>query len=216
MSDTKKLAVSICLLVLLVGGVGATDGNAMSVEAGLLFVGNAEPDSAPSPVVQALGLSVTVYEGTFALVTTGVHVFGTLNQLVEAVPLPVELEVPGQTWIWVLNGVIELLGGFKVTLGDLAQVGLLVGPSVLLRYPLLASEGAEDDKNAAIRYYYDVGRFFYPAAGLFLRWEMSEGLAVSVSMRGYLPAYHFWHESGLPLWHEMLVAARIGFHVRLW
>ena len=123
MSDTKKLAVSICLLVLLVGSVGATDGNAMSVEAGLLFVGNAEPDSAPSPVVQALGLSVTVYEGTFALVTTGVHVFGTLNQLVEAVPLPVELEVPGQTWIWVLNGVIELLGGFKVTLGDLAQVG---------------------------------------------------------------------------------------------
>ena len=216
MSDTKKVTVSICLLVLLVGSAGATDENALSVEAGLLFVGNAEPDSAPSPVVQTLGLSFAVYEGALALVTTGVHVFGTLNQLVEAVPLPVELEVPGQTWIWVLNGAIELLAGFKLTLGDLAQVGFLVGPSVLLRYPLFASEDAEDDKNAASRYYYDVGRFFYPEAGLFLRWKMSEGLAVSISMRGYFPAYHLWHRSDLPLWHEMLVAARIGFHVRLW
>ena len=101
-------------------------------------------------------------------------------------------------------------------LGSKVDLAVLVGPALVLRYPVLASAEAEADKSAAIKYYYDKGRFFYPEAEIFVRVSVSERLAVGMALRGLVPAYHLWSDQGMPFWDEAHVLGVVGFHVRLW
>ena len=81
MRSAGRTTLTLFAILFLVGASCLASSNFLRVDAGLLFIGNADPDSAPSPLVQTIGISVPVQEGQAWVLYTGIQVFGVTIQL---------------------------------------------------------------------------------------------------------------------------------------
>ena len=191
----------------------------VGIHAGVIFIGNADTDSAPSPTTQMAGITVPIYD-SLTKVQVKAGVFSTLHQVVGGVPLPVEIEVPGQTWVQTLDTYLNLRIGVSIPLSETFKAGIFAGPTLIIRFPIATSAGSEDDGSVTFQYFLDNGRFFYPDVGIYADLDISELWTVSLSLSGLYPIYRLWDstvdESSWPFWHELIITGTITFLIRLW
>lgn len=192
----------------------------LGLQAGVVFVGNAHEDSAPSPVTQIIGISVPAYDAGLLNISAAIGVFSTLHQLDGGIPRPVEIEVPGQSWVQILDAFFDLQIGMAFSPIESLKLGVFLGPGVLFRFPVATSEGAEADGEEMMRFFLSDWRFLYPEAGAFVHFPLSEIWSAAVSLKGMYPAYRLLgaatdsYES--EFWHDLIVSASVTLLFRLW
>lgn len=212
----KKVLAFFLLFSLPLVVVPCLDFGSLRFDAGILFIGNAESDSAPSPVVNTIGFTVPLNQPGRIRFQAGVQLFYTLYQMVDGKPLPVEIEVPGETWVSVLGAIFEPKVGVGTTVAETIDISVFVSPTVIMRFPLFTSVGSENDGDLLFQYFLNEVRYFYPGAELSVAWKISPFWSVSVSAKVFYPIYHEWIESARPFWDELFVTGSLGFMFRLW
>ena len=197
------------LSVLTVVGMGATPGlsalSELEINGGLSFLGNTDPDGAPSPLMPTFGVNLPL--GTPVDLEVGVLAWGTYYLYANGRAVPAEVEFRD---FWVLGLLADARIGYTFRLGQNVALGAHGGLALLLRAPIPLFDDAAPQTGAAMGYLYGMARFLYPEAELFGRFRLSEGLALRVSVRGYFPIFHLWDGEGLPFLDQLMVSGLVG------
>lgn len=197
----------------LLGGapLPAADLSGLELDGGLVLLGATDPDSAPSPIMPAFGVTLPPWRsvGRFVL-ESSLLLFGTTYEYsdLDARARPVD---PANREFWVQGILGDARLRYDWRLGEKARLGADAGLAVLLRAPIpLSSEGAQDF-GPAFGYLYGRLRFLYPETGLFAVFPFTERLDLRPSLRAAWPLYLLWDGERLPFAEGLLVSLTLGF-----
>jgi hypothetical protein len=209
----KAVIAAIALLVLSVAACNAVGLEYLSIDAGMIFIGNSDPESAPSPIVPYVGVALPVVfgPGGFYLLPR-VSVSGTDYLLTSTRPAPAEIENAED---FVLLVFLDLLFGYRVAFSESVEMGFLIGMSGLFRVPIAYE--AEDARDAAeyISYFYGNARFLYPATEINVKLKFTRTIGILIGARALWPLFHIWDGEGLPFYDQLIVSAFLGFCIGL-
>lgn len=183
---------------------------------GMLFLGSAEENAAPSPLLSLVGISLPLRFSEYILVEPAVQFHGTwygdnqIDSVTRPVPMPLE-----DREAWVLSVLFDPAFRAEVPLADTTAFGLSLAPAFVFRFPLLTEADAEFDRSAVINYFYSSGRFFFPRGGVYLSWKATEKVALRFQLDAWLPLYHAWDGGSAPFWDDLLVCGWVGFSITL-
>jgi hypothetical protein len=183
----------------------------LRVEAGLVYQVNSQEDSAPSPLMPAVGVVLPWGGNERWHPEIGLLTFGTYYRLEGDRALPAELE-QREFWVQGLLAAVRLGPDFKLK-GELT-LGLRGGLALLLRLPVPLA-GAGGDFGGLTSYFYGGLRLIYPEAGLFAALPVQERLTLRLSVRAGIPVFHLWDGEGAPFTDQLLTGLLLGFDWRL-
>ncbi len=192
----------------------------ISADAGILYLGNSDTDSAPSPILRTIGTTVPFFyqslldELTFVikgqiLFWSGYYYFNGSRAL------PQEVEAPGEKWNWVLATTIDPRFAFEYSFNHSITAGLDIGLAFLLRFPIISSESSSENSSQILQYFFSNGRFFYPENNLYIIWNVFDNLALSFSLKFMYPIFHLWDTENLPFYDQFILSALIGFMIKI-
>lgn len=199
----------LILPTLLILGAGAPPGlsalNELEFDGGLTFLGNADPDGAPSPLMPTVGVNLPLE--TPVDLEVGILAWGTYYLYADGRAVPAEVE-----WrdFWVLGLVADARIGYTFHFGENIGLGLHGGLALLLRVPIPLFDDAAPQTGPAMGYLYGMARFLYPEAEVSGRFRLTDSLTLRVSLRGYLPIFHLWDGEGLPFLDQLMVSGLVG------
>jgi len=200
---------ALCLLLACLPSLEALD--YLDIHGGLLYLGNSEPESAPSPLLPVLGASIPVkprfLEGSHFALEAGLLLFGTTYQYQNRRATPAELE---HRDFWVQGVLLDARIGLDWQLIPDLRLGLKAGPALLLRVPVPLFADAGEDFGPTLGYLYGTLRFFYPEAELFAGYRILKDFELKLSLRACFPLFHLWDGEGLPFYDQLMIAGLLG------
>jgi hypothetical protein len=206
-----RRAVRLCLLVL--GILLAPAGWSLSeidFEGALVWIGNADPASAPSPLMPALGLSLPVLERRLWGVDTGVLLTGTYYEYSNDRAIPTELEHRDFAVVAILA---DARAGLHFPLGRSVVLGLTGGLILYLPLPIPLFSDAWSKLGPTMAYM--MARSLYPETELFVRFPVLPAFDLRLGVRAGWPLLHLFDRQGLPFWDQMIVSGVLGVVYRL-
>ena len=228
----KRLsAIIVCTFVLL-QTLAALDIEAATGRFGVDILNNTLPVtiSAVSPVMNTLGGSViiTFADGYFLTLEPGLDLFWTNYENLDGRAVPTEYERGAGNNVFVLGFLLDvpltatLRFGAPVseTIPHRFAVGFSLGPAFVLRagfkYDLTAGMEAAmaENQKAVVSYFWEKGRWFYPAAGIRFEIALQERFSFLVGARGFLPIFNAWTGTTPFLDHSM-IHFLIGMRVKV-
>lgn len=211
----KKKYLSIALFLFLSVYCFSIEFPGMDVHWGLIWIGNAEEEGAPSPLLPTLGVSLPVYFAPFFFLDPGMDFYGTSYQLSETgsgKAVPTEIEYANYIWYLIMR--LDIPAGFRFNFSDNLAAGVTAGPSFLFRIPLIAwgdcAQSGSTCREEMGSYFYCSGRFFYPEAGLFFIWKMFNKAALLIEAKTFFPLFHAWDGEEVPFYDQFMVAGSVG------
>jgi len=189
----KRCTLILFILFILSSGASGMDLENPVFRGGMLFLGNSDVQTAPSPLLTTVGVSLPMRFSEYILLEPGLQFHGTWYGFSEERPVPIQYERRESR---VLSVLIDPAFRVEVPLSEKVRTGLSVSPGIVLRFPLVVYEDVHDgdvfDRAAALDYFFSAGRFFYPRAGLYLSWQATENVLLRVAFDSWFPLYHAW------------------------
>jgi hypothetical protein len=204
----------IVFMSFLLSGVPLPALETFELDGGLFFIGSGDPQSAPSPLLPSVGVtlplkrSISIFqlEASFLL-------SGTWYQYANGRASPAE---PGYRDYATACILADLRGRWIFLERESLSLGTDVGLSAFLRIPVPLGVSADAGSNFGntLLYFYPL-RFLYPATGVFGVYKITEGLDLKLALRVYWPLHLIWDGEQLPLPEGLLATGLIGLIWRL-
>lgn len=192
----------------------------ISVDSGILYIGNSNTDSAPSPILRTIGVTVPFFyqdiTEQLSFIMKGQMIFwGNYYTFNGTRALPQEEEAPGEKWNWVLATTLDPRFALEYNFNKSITGGLDLGLSFLLRFPIVASKTATEDNVYILQYLFGSGRFFYPENNLYIIWNVFDNLSISFGLKAMYPLFHLWDGERLPFYDQFIFASLLGFMIKI-
>lgn len=205
-------AFAFLVLILLWASPALWSLSSIEFDGGMVFIGNTDTASAPSPLLPSLGMSFPILERKFWGLDSGFLLLSTYYQYESGRATPVELENRD----FVVFGILaDARAGLHVTLGRVVTLGLNGGLVLFLRVPVPLFADAGPDFGPTLGYFYGKARALYPETELFVRFPLMEALDLRLAVRAYYPVFHLWDGESLPFWDQFILSGLIGIVYRL-
>jgi hypothetical protein len=204
------------LFVLLIAftALGAWGMPFLGVDAGMLFMINAEGAGAPSPVIlQGLGVTLPLVQEEGFFMYAGVLIYGCQYQWYMSRAIPADNELANT--IWTLLPQFDLRIGIPFKLSDNLVFGASAGPALVLPVPLFAYDNGETYRARMFEYFYLGLKFLYAQGELFIRWAVADGINLSFKLRGMYQLAAIWDKIGISRFNGLQVQALISIETRL-
>jgi hypothetical protein len=211
--NTKRIA-TILFLAICCASAFALAPDYISIDAGMLLIGNSDPQSAPSPIVPSIGVSMPlVFEGTGFFLLPRLSFTGTDYMISPSSkrPAPAEIENAEQ---FVFMTFLDVLAGYRFPVSDSIDMGFLAGLSFLFRIPI-AYDPATTDSGQYFAYFYGNARFLYPDTEVYAKWNFTGNLGLTLTLKVLWPVFHLWDNENLSLFDQLVVSGAVGFCIKL-
>ena len=209
----KRLCIFMLLfLIVSTRAFSDVDGRRnVDINGGIIWIGNAEPEGAPSPLLNTLTVSLPIRFSNYFSFSPEFGFFGTQYGFSDGSlkVVPLEREAPDAAWI--LSVLVEPFFTFDLNLSETISIGLLAAPVFLLRVPTVSWGEGTAQLGEITAYLYESGRFFYTAAGLSFSWAAHENVSLIARVKSYLPVFHIWDNETYPFHDLMMISGTIGF-----
>jgi hypothetical protein len=190
----------------------------IEVDAGLMVLINTYEDSAPSPFLNTLGVSIPIplvsSDGPLYW-DTSLLLFSLHYQYSEGenggLFLPAEIEKADT--LWTLGIILDTRFGYAFSLSERVRLGGAAGLAAVFRLPIVAIEEGGEHQGEAWSYF--LARSVYPELELACRWDILKRLGLVFSVRGLFPIFHLWDGEGAPFFDQFIIMANIGFRIYL-
>jgi hypothetical protein len=217
----KRIGIGlvVILLVVLVPARSLQALDWIEVDAGMIFLVNTDEDSAPSPILNTLGVSIPIplfddedpFYWEASLLFFSLFYQHSLSQDGGDLYRPAELEKADT--LWTLGVIIDTRLGYAFTLSEKVRLGGAVGLAGVLRLPLIAIEQGGQYQGAAWSYF--LTRSVYPELEISCFWRAFPGLGFSFAVRSLFPLFHIWDGEGTSFFDQMIIMGNIGFRIFL-
>ena len=174
---------------------------------------NAEPvtsSSAPSPTASLIGVSFPMTVGDILYLEPGIRTFAfnvVLND--KNKPVPAAIETANRIGILGLEIRPEIGMIFKPD--ESMSFGFSVAPSVILRFPIVATGSAGATEMNTVRdYYFSKARYFNIYGGAFFGYSFYENLDFKVKLGTNFPVYHLWDGEQIAFYDQLLITPEIA------
>ncbi len=206
----KRTVSTVLILLLSVATLGAL--SALQFDAGVLYIGNSEPDSAPSPLLPVFGMTFPILDHPFLLWESSFLIYATYYQYSGDRATPVEVE---HRDFWVPALLTDTRFGLDLDITKAFALGIDLGLVLLLRLPVPLFDDITGDWSPITRYFYDQARFLYPETEIFARFTVLKNLQLKATLRAYWPAFNLWSGENLPLVDQFMMGVLLGFVYQL-
>ena len=178
----------------------------------VLWLGNSETDSAPSPILGVWGAAAKfkLTERFFFLPEIGLYGIEYFYRDGKALPAEIEYADAVGTLVVLLDPLvaynIPLPGGKLAVLAG-------TGPALSIKIPIVPHGDAPTSEVGG--YFFEKLRFLHWEFKGVLEWNLTDSLGLSVRLRTLLPIYRFWDGEGSPIYDGLMAGAGVGFRIRL-
>jgi hypothetical protein len=191
------------------------------VRGGVCFVGNAEENSAPSPLVNTAGIALPIRFTSFFSIAPELDFYLIPYGKPTGVDRPVPVEIEQRDRIQVLTLLFDPAFVFSGNVTDDVALGGSIHPGFFFRIPTLAYDDGDLIRDEMTEYFYSYGRFFSPGVGVFVNWRIYDNFGFSFRTRVFFPLSHAFDkdETGtdlsIPFYDNLIVSATVGFRFLL-
>lgn len=217
MKRLPKIIFFVLLILLFSAGAGfslALPG--LDLSGGLLWLGNAETEGGPSPLLGIWGVGLPLQFTPLFSIEPELSMFGTQYQLTSdgSKAVPTEIEYAHSLWALIL--MLDIPFRFTFHINDTITLGAAAHTAFVFRIPTIgwgdasARTGDPEHRAAIAGYWYQNARFFYPGTGLFFNWKMFDSLGFYVRLLSLFPLFHAWDGEAAPFWDQMCISGRVG------
>ena len=208
------LSFALILFFQNISELSALDINYVEINSGILYLGNSDTNSAPSPILRTIGITLPLFQKNIFTIRSGINFWGNYYAYNGSRALPQEIEAPEDRWNWILATNIDTRFGINYRFNKSIEAGADTSLAFLLRFPIVSSEIAKNDKLSLLQYFFGKGRFFYPANDLYFTWNVYNKLALSFNTKIMYPLFHLWDGESLPFYDQLILIGTIGFVIR--
>jgi len=201
----SRAAVVLACLVLTLAAQASWAKDTLEVDGGVVWIGNADPNSAPSPLMPALGVNFPVFQRRRFGLDAGLLLTGTYYEYAGGRAVPAELEHRDFAVVAFLG---DARAGLRLPIGSKAELGLNAGLLLLLRLPIpLFADASRDFGNAVV---YLLARSLYPEVELSVRFPIAESFDLRLAVRAGLPWFHIWDGEPYAIWDQSVAGGILG------
>jgi len=201
-----KRSFGFCLLVLgLLAVPQAWSLKEIEFDGALVWIGNADPLGAPSPLLPAFGVSFPVLERRRWQLEVGGLLTGTYYEYTGGRAVPSDPEFRDFAVAAILA---DARLAFTIPLGRSISFGLAGGLILYLPIPIPLFSDAWSELGPTLGYM--LARSLYPETGLSVRFPILPGLDLRLAARAGWPLLHLLDAEGLPFWDQMIVSGVLG------
>jgi hypothetical protein len=181
----------------------------VEVDGAILWIGNADPDSAPSPLLPALGLNFPLVARRRWGFDTGFLLTGLYYEYADGRAIPAELEQRGYAVVAILG---DARYSYFVPIGKV-RLGFSAGLLLFLRLPIPLFADASADFGQSLVYL--LARAAYPETALSVRFPLAPAFDMEIGARAGWPWFHLWDGEPYAFWDQLLVSAVLGLIYKL-
>jgi len=201
------IKIILCTLFIILCYTGLYAQGYLSVDGNLVFIGNADTDSAASPLIPGCGISFPFFLTQHLYIKAALAFTGT-NYLYNGVsPVPAEEE---HREYLVLMPEADCFFGFKLPITGSLEWGGNAGLAFILRFPISLFESETTVYNAVAGWFYANMRFLYPGTELFLKWNIDKNFGLIFSCKSLFPIFHLWDNAGSPFWDQLILSGSVS------
>ena len=205
----RKATVSFLIVFMsfLLSGVPLPALDTRQLDGGLFIITSTDPDSAPSPILPAVGITfptrrkLWIFDLEYSFLLSG-----TYYQYANDRASPAEQDFRDYAVPCILA---DLRGGYTFLKRESFSLGTEVGLSAFLRIPIPLFSDAIQDLGSTLSYLY-LFRFIYPETGFFGTYGITENMELKLTVRGYWPLYLLWSPDDPPFPEGLLVTGLIS------
>ena len=201
---------SLLALMLVCTAAGAWPWDTLEVDGAIIWIGNADPDSAPSPFLPALGLNLPIVVRRHWGFDVGILATGAYYQYVGGRAIPAELEQRDYAVLGVLG---DARYSLFVPIGQKVRLGFSAGLLLFLRVPIPLFPDASADFGQSLVYL--LARTAYPETGLSVRFPLLPAFDLDFEARAAWPWFHLWDGEPYAFWDQLVVRAMLGVVYKL-
>ncbi len=205
----KRPAFWLLLLTLASPSWGVTlwgvDINGIELQTSYLSILNVVQDSAPDPLVNAIGASIPFrFSGSWTFRPEAQLFFlGYTFQGGRAVPQSSEWDN-----VTILSLMINPTLGYEIPFSPTLSWSNEVGLGFLARFPVLFNGATAIDMALPVTGWLLAGRLLYPNLGTGVTWQFSPLFAVTLRAQAFYPVFNLWE--GLPWYDEFTYGLGLG------
>ena len=180
----------IVFISFLLSGVPLPALNPVELDGGLFIIGSNDPQSAPSPILPAIGMTFPIARTLWIFdLESSLLLSGTYYQYANDRASPAELDHRDFVVVCLLA---DLRGAYTFLKRESLNLGADLGVAAFLRIPIPLFSDAAGDFGKTLGYFY-LFRFLYPQTGIYGSYRIAENLDLKLSVRAYWPVYLLWH-----------------------
>lgn len=213
------ICIALCILFFSAFQLYSFDLPGLDLSGGLIWLGNAEFEGGPSPLLGVWGVGLPLRFSPLFSIDPELSMFGTQYQLTTdgSKAVPTEIEYAHSVWALIL--MLDVPFRFTFTVSEAISLGADAHLAFLFKIPTIgwgdasARTGDEAYRSAIVSYWYQNARFLYPGAGMFFRWRMFDNLAFHLRLLSLFPLFHAWDGENAAFWDQMYISARVGIRI---
>lgn len=217
--QSKFICIAVLLLLFSAVACSAVSLPGLDVSGGLMWMGNAETEGGPSPLLGIWGVGLPLEFTPLFSIEPELSMFGTQYQLSTDGSKAVPTEIEYASSLWALMLMLDIPFRFTFQLNDALSLGAGAHTAFLFRIPTIgwgeasARTGDKEHRAAITGYWYQQARFFYPGTGFFFNWKMFENISLFVRLLSLFSLFHAWDGEAAPFWDQMLISGRVGIRI---
>ena len=231
----RRFLFAVTILFIPLASAYAIHLESLDLKGGMIWIGNApvdedQKDAAPSPLTTITGLSLPIRFTSFFSLAPELRYYGLPYGVEYGRPVPVEVEFAH--WVWVVGLLLEPRARIDLQITQPLSLSAYISPTFLFRIP--ARRWGTVDRREIAAYQYGMGRFFYPAIGLIVDYELPfriqsgqaeslnegefsepepyEGISIHVilDLNAYFPLFHAWDGENLKFYDQLMASGTVG------
>jgi hypothetical protein len=197
----------IVFMSFLLSGVPLPALETFELDGGLFFISSTDPNSAPSPLLPAAGVTLRMQRKLWIFqLESSFLLTGTYYQYANGRASPAEPDFRDYAVVCILA---DMRGAYTFLERESFSLGTDVGLSAFLRLPIPLFSDAVQDFSSTLSYFYGF-RFLYPETGIFGTYKVLENLDLKLSLRASWPLYLLWSPDDPPFPEGLLVSGLIS------
>jgi hypothetical protein len=210
----RRAARTVLLVLLALLAVGTSTGawpwDTLEIDGAMVWIVNADPDSAPSPLLPALGLNFPLVAQRRWGFDVGFLLTGTYYEYADGRAIPAELEQRDFAVPLILG---DARAGYYLPLGQKVRLGFAAGLLLFLRVPVPLFADASADFGQSLAYL--LARAAYPETELSVRFPFLPSFDLDVKVRAAWPWFHLWDGEPYGFWDQMVFSGVLGLVYKL-
>jgi len=177
----------------------------------VLWLGNSDTDSAPSPLLGVFGGGVRFWLSDSFSFQPELGLYGMEYFYRDGKAYPAEIEYKDA--VGVIGILIDPLLYYRYPLkGETLVLNGGFGPALSFKIPLVPHGDAPTQEVGD--YFLSNARFFYLELRGTLDWTITRALGLSVRLRTLLPIFHLWDGEGAPFYDQLFFGAGLGIRIK--